>query len=361
MNFHERFRLVTAIAVCSFAFAAPADPSEFNIPPVKGLYVTSAGLSINDEKVVLDIDKNAYLLLKIPHLSQLNIKYSTDSTFLLRYTTIVEPVYVIKPHMLFSMKIGKGDGELHINLKDTINWEYDSYPYLIIEGTGKLVLERVNGLVVSDRTSIKKEKDRAFFWRPEQVRPMTMNSLTPVYWSYTSGYLWPDVLAIFFCVVAIPVTLILYLKGRDFKKAFITLSIITVIVFNVHFLIRFLPIVNVGFYLPNPEKIRKYYFREDFGNLAAKARETVNASDKVAFIGAERDWFSKEALCFNIAPTPCVYYKPGSQKLTGLMDVYGIEKSDINVVVSYNPDYPLPPGFEKIVTFNKNSFIAGKR
>ena len=361
MNIQKRFKVILAIIVCSFAFAVPGNSAEFKIPPIKGLYISPAGLSIKDEKVVLNIDKNAYLLLKVPHLSQLNIKYSTDSTFLIRYTTIIEPVYVIKPHMLFSMKVRKGDGELHINLKDTINWEYDSYPFLIIEGTGKLVFEQVSGFVTSDRLSIKKEKDRAFFWRPEQVRPMTMNSLSPVYWSYTRGYLWPDVLAIFFCVIAIPVTFILYLNGRDFRKAFTIISIITVIIFNVHFLIRFLPIVNVGFYLPNQEKIRQYYFREDFGNLVAKARETVHSSDKVAFMGAERDWFSKEALCFNLAPTPCVYYKPEIQKLTGLMDVYGIRSSDINIVVSYNSDYPLPPGFKKIITFNKNSFIAGKK
>jgi len=361
LNAYKIFKLVTAIAVYSLAFAEFGNSAEFKIPPIKGLYITQAGLSIKDEKVVLDIDKNAYLILKVPHLSQLTIKYSTDSTFLLHYTTIIEPVYVIQPHMLFSMKIRKGDGELHINFKDTINWEYDSYPYLIIKGTGKLVFEQVIGSVVSDRSLIKKEKDRAFFWRPEQVRTMSMNSLTPVYWRYTSGYLWPDVLAILFCVIAIPVTLILYLNGRNFKKAFTILSIITLIIYNAHFLIKFIPIVNVGFYLPNQEKIKKYYFREDFGNIVAKARETVQSSDKVAFMGAERDWFSKEALCFNIAPTPCVYYKPDSEKLTGLMDVYGIMSSDINVVVSYNSDYALPPGFKKIITFNKNSFIAGKK
>lgn len=349
------------VLIISFAFALSGYSAEIKIPPVKGLYITPADLSLRDEKVVLEIDKNAYLLLKVPHLSQLNIKYTSDSSFLIHYTTVIEPVYVIKPHMLFSMKIREGDDEIHINLKDTINWDYDSYPYLIIEGTGKLILETVSGSVVSDKSSIKKEKDRAFFWRHEQIRSMSMNFLTPVYWSYTSGYLWPDVLALLFFVIAIPVTSISYFNGKDFRKSFTTISIITVIIFNAHFIIRFIPVVNFGFYLPNKEKIRKYYFRDDFGNLVADAMEMVNTSDKAAFMGPQRDWFAKETLCFNIAPTPCVYYEPDSKKLKGLMDVYGIESSDINVVVSYNSDYLLPPGFKKILIQNKNSFIARKK
>ena len=342
------------------AFTEPGNATEINIPPIKGLYATSANMTVQDSKIVLDIDKNAYLILKVPHLADLNIKYTTDSTFLLHYSTVIEPVYKLEPHMLFSKKIRKENKGVHINLRDTINWDYNSFPYFVIEGTGRLVLEQVSAAVVPGQAVIEKEKNRAFFWRPEQVRSMSMNFLTPVYWRYTSGYLWPDVLAIMFLVIAIPVTLISFLKRKDFKKAFTLLSIISVLIFNDHFLIRFMPIVNTGFYLPNQEKIKKYYFREEFGNIVAEARDAITASDKVVFMGPERDWFSKETLCFNIAPIPCVYYKPDSEKLAGLMDAYWINSSDVNVVVSYNSQYPLPSGFKKIFSQNKNTFIAKK-
>lgn len=358
---NKRFILIWAAIIHLSVFAGNSNSDEIKIPPVKGLYITEGDLSIKDNKIVLKVDKNAYLIIKVPHLWQLKIKYSTNSAFLFHYTTVTEPIYTIKPHMLFSQKIRKGDGEILINLKDTINWEYDSYPYIIIEGTGTLVFDEVHAFVVSNKSSIEKEKNRAFFWRPEQVRSMSMNFLTPVYWKYTSSTFWPDVLAVLFLIVAVPVALVSFIKGKGIRKTFITLSIVTVIIFNMHFLVRFIPIVNVGFYLPNQEKIRKYYYREDFGNLIAKTRETVVASDKVAFMGSETDWFSKEALCFNIAPTPCVYYQPGNKKLAGLMDAYWVKSSDINVIVSYNSQYELPAEFEKTIIQNKNSFIAKKR
>lgn len=357
----KRLILVWAALLFSFVLPERANSAEIKIPALKGLFITEADLSIDGNKVILEVDKSAYLIVKVPHLSRLKIKYSTDSSFLLHYTTVIEPVYVIKPHLLFSKKINKQEGELILNLKDTINWDYNSYPYLIVEGTGKLVLEKISATVISDQSSVEKEKNRAFFWRSEQVRYTSMNFLTPAYWNYTTESFWPDVLAIGFFIITMPVIGVLILKGKDFKKTFVTFSIITVIIFNAHFLVRFLPIINVGFYLPSSEKIKKYYFREDFGNLIAKARETVTASDKVAFMGFGPDWFSKEALCFNIAPIPCVYYKPGSEKLAGLMDAYWLDSSDINVIVSYNSDFPLPYGFQKVKTQNKNSFIARKK
>lgn len=352
----RRLYLIIAIAlitVCPFASAAAVD-----IPPLLTLFETKANKTIIKGGVAFDIDKRAVILLKLPHIAQVMFDYDADGYFRLNYTTVKEGGYRVAHYLLMARSLMKGKGHLDLNLRYTTNWSPESYPLLIVEGTGRFVIKNIKVTVMADPSEYRKEKNRAFFWRPEVVRVTTVNFLTPVYWDFSRNIHWPAALGGLFLITVSGILVLKYFHKLPVEKYLPAVSIIFILIYSIHFVIKFTPIINAAPFLSSNEKLRKYSFRPEFGQLLAAAREMVKPDDRVVFAGEENDWLSPEAACFNLAPAKCVFYSPDSNEYTGVYDVWKLDASEINVVVSYNSDNELPPGFVKKYELNKNAYIA---
>lgn len=355
----RRLYLVVAIAltsVCPFAFAATVD-----IPPLLTLFETTADKTLKGGGVEFDIDKRAVILLKLPHIAQVAFDYEADGYFRLNYATVREGGYRVAHYFLMARPVMKGGGRIDLDLRHTINWSPESYPLLIVEGTGRLLIKNIKATTISDPLTYGKEKKRAFFWRPEVIRVTTINFLTPVFWDFENQLYWPAVLGGVFILTFMGFATVGFFIKQNFLRFLPVISIIFILVYSIHFVVRFLPIVHYGPFLSNNDKIRKNYFRPEFGQLVATAREVVKPSDRVLFMGETGDWLSPEALCFNVAPAKCVFRKLDGREYLDVVKVTRLKASEINVVVSYNSELDLPPGFEKIYEVNKNSFIAVKK
>lgn len=345
--------VIALITVRPFASAATVD-----IPPLLSLFETKTDKTIKKGGIAFDIDKRAVILLKLPHIANVMFDYEADGYFRLNYTTVKEGGYRVANHLLMARSLMKGKGHLDLDLRYTANWSPESYPLLIVEGTGQFLIKNIKATAISDPSVYRTEKNRAFFWRPEVVRVTTVNFLTPVYWDFTRNIHWPAVLGGLFLITVSGILVLKYFRKFPVEKYLPAVSIIFILVYSIHFVIKFTPVINAAPFLSSNEKVRKYSLRPEFGQLLAAAREMVKPDDRVVFAGEERDWLSPEATCFNLAPTKCVFYSPDSNEYAGIGKATKLKASEINVVVSYNSSYELPPGFVKKYELNKNAYIA---
>ena len=355
----RRLYLIIAIALITaspFASAATVD-----IPPLLMLFETKTNKTIIKGGVAFDIDKRAVILFKLPHIAQVMFDYEADGYFRLNYTTVKEGGRRVAHYLLMAQSLMKGKGHLDLNLRYTTNWSPESYPLLIVEGTGRFLIKNIRFTSVVDPSEYRKEKNRAFFWRPEVVRVTTINFLTPVYWDFARNIHWPAVLGGLFLITVSGILVLKYFRKIPVEKYLPAVSIIFILVYSIHFVIKFTPVINAAPFLSSNEKLRKYSFRPEFGQLLAAAREMVKSDDRVLFAGEERDWLSPEATCFNLAPTKCVFFSPDSNEYAGIGEATKLNASEINVVVSYNSSYELPPGFVKMYELSKNAYIAVRK
>lgn len=352
---HWLYLIITIALVTASPFASAAT---VDIPPLLSLFETKTDKTIKNGGVVFDIDKHAVILLKLPRIAQVAFDYEADGYFDLYYSTGSEGLYRVAGHLLMSRSLTKGKGHLDLNLRYTINWSPESYPLLIVDGTGQLLIKNIKATAMADPSQYRKEKKRAFFWRPEVVRVMSVNFLTPAYWDFEKNIHWPAVLGGLFLIAVFGILVLKYFFKISIDKYLPVLSIIFIFVYSTHFVIKFRPLVNATPFLSTNEKIRKYSLNREFGQLIATAREMVKRDDRVVFMGDERDWLSRESTCFNLAPIKCVYYNSESDEYAGIADATKMNASEINFMVSYNSSHELPPGFVKKYELNKNAFIA---
>jgi len=73
------------------------------------------------------------------------------------------------------------------------------------------------------------------------------------------------------------------------------------------------------------------------------------------------DWFGWETLCFHLAPRPCVQVVSGSPEYSGLHGVDRLRPDQIDALVFFHAEAPLPPGFAPSVVLDKNAFVARRR
>ena len=352
----RRLYLIIAIALitaCPFASAATVD-----IPPLLTLFETKTNKTMQNGGVVFDIDKRAVIFLKLPRIAQIAFDYDADGYFNLHYSTVNEGVYRVANYLLMKRSLIKGKGHLNLNLRHTINWSPKSYPLLIVDGTGQFSIKNIKVTAVADPSEYIKEKNHAFFWRPEVVRPTTINFLTPAYWDFEKNIPWPAVLGGLFLITVLAILVLKYSHKLPVEKYLPAVSIVFILVYSTQFVIKFIPLINAAPFLSSNDKIKKYSLKQEFGHLLVAAREMVKPDDRVVFIGEERDWFSPEATCFNLAPTKCVFYSSESNEYAGIADATKLNASEINVVVSYNSSHELPSGFVIKYELNKNAYIA---
>ena len=369
-------KLILAAFLPFFLFSTPSLSATIDIPSIPSLYVTNSSKSLGNGGVLFDIDKRTTILIKLPGVAKIGFDYVSDGYFRLSHTATAQSAYKIDPYFLMGRSVFKGKGRLELDMRNTLQWSSDNMPLLILEGTGKFTIKNLKVEAVSNPTAYRSEKNSAFFWRPETLRSSLMNSITPIYWNFSKKILWPKLLGGLFFVLVFSMAVLSVLFKKNLYRFLPEISLVLMLAFGLHFIIRFIPMVHWQFYLTNSEKVAKYYPVPEFGRLAEASRRIIKPADSVVVFTEEGDWFSPKAACFNIAPVNCSYYAPGNGKYYRLIDKYERPKSiDLSVVdapignlskhdavISYNASYfKLPDGYKKVYELNKNVFIAVKR
>lgn len=369
------FRAVSFL-LAQLIISVPAIASVIDVPVEPALFVSTADKTIKDGVITFDVDRYATILIALPGLAEVEFDYEADGYFRMEYVTVARHKYNIYPAYAIGRTLEKGAGHLRLNLRHTVLWSPDTFPLLILHGTGRFTMKSIKAMTVSSPAAYRSEKNSAFFWRPETFRSSLMNFITPVYWDFSRRISWPMVLGSAALLSLLVISSWAFFTGVKQTKLIREISLIFMLVFSVHFIIKFIPMIHWQFFLSSNDKIRNYYPVPEFGRLAAASREIVKKTDRVVVFTGYGDWFSPKALCLNIAPVSCAYFVPGVNSYVSKplryrheykkpADKTVINYSDIkkfDVVILYNAPYvELPADFKKIYELNKNVLIAGKR
>lgn len=369
------FRIFTTL-VAMLILPQPAFAGAIEVPLIPSLFVSNAGKTFNDGAVTFDIDRHATILIKLSGLAEVDFDYEVDGYFRLDYITTELSKYKIDPTYAIGRSLDRRGGRLRLNLRQTISWSPETFPLLILQGTGRFTIKSIKAVTVSDPKSYRSEKNAAFFWRPEVFRSSLMNFITPMYWDFSKRISWPLVLGTAALLSLLVISLWAFISGVNQARLMRELSLVFILIFGAHFIIKFIPMVHWQFFLSSNDKIRNYYPIPEFGHLAAATREIVKPTDKVIIFTEYGDWFSPKAFCLNIAPVDCTYFVPGwntyvsepiryrhrYNKPAGRTVVNYSDLKNFNLIVLYNSPYvELPADFKKIYELNKNVLIAAKR
>lgn len=334
------------------------------IPLKKELFFSNTPKFITESGVIFDIDKRADIVFYLSEISSMTVEYESRGDFLLTYSSVLE----IKPQELLDpftikVKVMRGEGELTLDLRGTRSWSQESSPIITLEGTGIFKIKRIIVEKVGDAKEYVSGKNRAFFWIPEIPRLTTVLFLTPTYLDISGNQSLAGGVGSFFIMAVVFMLVIrLFSKNKQkIEKYFIYMSLFVSFVFAAHFMVRFVPNMNMEFYLENEEKIKKYNLNPELGELASATRKYIGAGDKVAVSTAHNDKFGREMLCFNVAPADCVFYEPLKSTLWGMRAQRRLRTKELDALVSYNASFPPPEGFEKVYVKNRNVYIARKK
>jgi len=363
--------LVATLIIGQSAFAAAID-----VPLIPSLFVSNADKTFKDGAVSFDIDRHATILIKLSGLAEVDFDYEVDGYFRLDYVTTEQSKYRVNSTYAIGRSLDRKGGHLRLNLKYTISWSPDTFPLLILQGTGRFTMKSIKAVTVSGPAEYRSDKNAALFWRPEVFRSSLMNYITPMYWDFSRRISWPMVLGGVALFSLLVISSWAYFSGVKRTKLIQELSLIFILIYGVNFIIKFIPMVHWQSFLSSNDKIRNYYPIPEFGDLAAASREIVKKTDKVVVFTEYGDWFSPKALCLNIAPVNCTYFVPGVNTYVSMpiryrheyhnsdskphVNDYDIKKFD--VMILYNSPYvKVPAGFKKVYELNKNVLITAKR
>lgn len=323
--------------------------------------------------LVLSIDRAARLALPLPGVKKLVLEYETKDNFLIKYTTILPDNAEVNPREFMHVTIPAGSGKMTLDFRATPKWSANSLPFLMLNGTGELTFTSISALASDKGTDFDAEKIGAFFWQPEEVKHTSINFLTAVYWDISQKQFWITTLGRWFIYLALILAILLF-GYRNFgaKKEEDSLMLsestympilcaVFILIANIHFMVRFAPLIHGQVFPSSNDKIRLNYQHPEFGHLAAAAHENISPDSTVLVYGQVGDWFSPQTFCFNIAPITCAMTTEQKDVYKGISGLTEIAADDVDVIIFYHSALSLPPGFQKIFELNQYAYIAEKQ
>ena len=258
--------------------------------------------------------------------------------------------------------LAPGTGRITLDLRTTPLWRPERTPFLLLEGTGTVVLTGLRVRTASqDPAERIRSLDEAVRWSPIRVGHSTINSLDPPIWSASRDVRWMDVLGVAFVGLAVAGALASWARSRRIRPGppIAIAAVAVALAGNVVFAVRAAPALSLVPGLEPDARLRQWTaFHPELGPLAALARREIGARERVGVLAGENDWFGWETLCFQLAPRPCVNVVAGATAFSGLQGVDRLRADEIDALVYFHAKVPLPTGFRPVAVLDKNAFVA---
>ena len=261
--------------------------------------------------------------------------------------------------------LAPGPGRVTLELRTTPLWSVDRVPFLFLEGTGTVIVTGLRARTAArDPVARADAFDEALRWAPIRVDHTTINLIDLPAWMASRNLLLQDVLGFAFVGLAVGGMLAWRATKRRWRAgpAIAMAAIATVAAGNVVFAVRAAPALTLVPSLDPDARLRKWTaFDPELGPLAALARGAIGPKERVGVFAKASDWFGWETLCFNLAPRPCVQVVTGLPEYSGLHGVDRLRPDQIDALIFFHAEAPLPPGFVPSAILDKNAFVARRR
>lgn len=352
-----------AAVLAATLFAGPAPPmEEVSLPAMAGRIATLSALSLSGRGLELEVDGEVNLVLPLPGAQELEVECESSGILLLTYaaTDGARRPRPFGPPWRYRRLAGRET--LRLDLRLSPDWGPASFPFLVLQGSGHLTFVRLRARPApSDPASAWAAQDRAVFWAPVAIDHTTINSLDPPMWRATKGtFLYQRLGPAMLGIAALAGLGILGLRRRWRPRLALAIAAVAVAVCgDALFLAKLLPSLNLSIE-PDPEvRIRENYFlNPELGGLASLARSTLRPSDRVGVMRGPGDWFAPELLCFNLAPRRCVTVEVGEREYVGISGVDRLRPDELDAIVWYRADAPLPAGFVPVAQVSRRALVA---
>lgn len=349
-----------ALVLPAAARAAPGDV-ELSLAELAPRLESTAAVTLGPAGLELALTDQHVVVLPFA-AEELELELEGDPRVLLSWLTQgPEPLGVIQPPWRYRV-VPRARTTVRLDLRQTAGWEPGRRAVLLLDGSGRVVVHRMAArLPPGDRARALADGDRAALWAPESVDHRTVNVLTPSYWSASRGIWLADVVAGVAAAGGIAVALALRGRRGRAGPALVAGAVVALAAWDAHLLVRLLPALGPPAALDAEARIRDGYpFAPELGALAAAARATLRADERVATVGAPGDWFPPEALCFNLAPRRCAMIRPGERVHPGIQRVGSLRDDEIDAIVAYRGGPP-PPGFDVVAQLSPRAWVARRR
>jgi hypothetical protein len=304
----------------------------------------------------------ALVILPLQGVEVLDLEYRAEGLLRLTWASAVDD-NIIGPYGLLwrYVALAPGPGRVTLDMRITEGWTPTVRPVLLVYGTGRLVF---TGLKVRPPSSTSQEAlaglDRARRFAPEPLGHVTINSLPRPMWRVSADETLWDRLGLTFLALALLSVAAAAALRRGPRPAAVLAAVVLlfVIASDAYMVVKLGPPLRLGLSLDPEERLRTGFpFAPEVGALAAVARATLRPTDRVAVYGRADDWFGPQTLCFHLAPRRCVIVKPGAPA-RGISGVDALGDGEVDAVVAFNPDVPIPAGLAQVARVSSNAYVA---
>jgi hypothetical protein len=323
-------------------------------------------LRLTPEGIGVDVDGRVGIFLPLTGAEALQIDFRSAGFVMLTWSSgsgNTTPAPHAQPW--HRQVLAPGPGRVTLELRTTPLWSVDRVPFLFLEGTGTVIVTGLRARSAAQGTAERTRSfDEAQRWAPIRVGHTTINFIDVPFWIASRNVLLLDVLGVAFALLAVVGALGWWVTKRRWRPgpAIALAAIAAVAAGNVVFAVRAAPGLTLVPSLDPDARLRKWTdFDPELGPLAAMARGAIGPEERVGVFARKSDWFGWETLCFHLAPRPCVQVVSGSPEYSGLQGVDRLRPDQIDALVFFHAEAPLPPGFVPSVVLDKNAFVARRR
>jgi len=343
-------------------------PGAREVPPlaIASQVGATSPMQVTAEGIAFDVDGWVAVFLPLPGAEVIQVDYRATGNLMLTWGS-ADGTTTPSPHSppWHHEPLEPGTGRRTLELRTTAGWAADRVPYLFVEGTGSFVLTGLRARPApDDAAAVDRSRDEALRWAPIRVAHTTINLIEPQVWLASRDLLVTDLLGGIFLAGALGGTLAFWAWKRRWRPApFLAGSAVAVaLAGNAIFAVRAAPAVALAPSLDPTVRLAAWRdFSPELGPLAALARGQVGPGEAVGVLAKRSDWFGWETLCFHLAPRRCVQVLPERPEHAGLQGVDRLRWEQIDVLLVFHPEVPLPPGWVPVAVLNRNSFVARRR
>jgi hypothetical protein len=323
-------------------------------------------IRVTPQGIGVDVDGWVALFLPVPGAEELQIDYQASGLVMLTWSSghgsSAPPPHSTPWHR---QVLPPGPGRVTLELRTTPLWSAERVPFLFLEGTGTVMVTGLRARPApQDPAERTRSFDEALRWAPIRVSHTTINFIDAPMWSASRAWMLQDVLGIAFVALAVGGALAWRATKRSWRPgpAIALAAIAAVAAGNVVFAVRAAPALSLVPTLDPETRLRRWTtFHPELGPLAAMARGAIGPTERVGVLTAGPDWFGWETLCFYLSPRTCVRVVPGESELSGLQGVDRLRLDQVDALVYFHGEAPLPPGFSRSAVLDRNAFVARRR